>query len=196
VDDTPSGRASHSRAAGTGSFGADVAHLAAFEPLRSALDPGQGRFAAHVAFYPAGSIGMIAEPGAYTGSPVLMLLGEKDDNLPVAKVENYLAYAKVAGSPAPIEAVTYPGAYHAWTVPSLTTLQFYPEYGSTKKCPLIMIGPGGRTLLVDGQMRPFDPNTFRACMAEAPGYTMVYDEGVRARSVADAMGFLRRHLRP
>ena len=43
------------------SFGADVAHLAAFEPLRSALDPGQGRFAAHVAFYPAGSIGMIAE---------------------------------------------------------------------------------------------------------------------------------------
>jgi dienelactone hydrolase len=75
------------------SFGAEVAHLAAFEPLRSALDPGQGRFAAHVAFYPAGSMGMMAEGGAYTGSPVLMLLGEKDDNLPVSKIESYLAYA-------------------------------------------------------------------------------------------------------
>jgi dienelactone hydrolase len=125
-----------------------------------------------------------------------MLLGDKDDNLPVAKVENYLAYAKAAGAPAPIEAVTYPGAYHAWTVPSLTTLRFYPEYVSTKKCPLIVIGPGRPTLLVDGQMKPFDPNTFGACMAEAPGYSMVYDAGVRAKSVAEAAGFLQRHLRP
>jgi len=50
---------------------------------------------------------------------VLMLLGERDDNLPVAKIESYLAYARGAGNPAPIETVTYPGAYHAWTVPWL-----------------------------------------------------------------------------
>jgi dienelactone hydrolase len=37
------------------SFGGEVAHLTAFEPLRSALNPGQGRFAAHVAFYRAGN---------------------------------------------------------------------------------------------------------------------------------------------
>jgi dienelactone hydrolase len=67
------------------SFGGEVAHLAAFEALRSALNPGPGQFAAHVAFYPAGNFGAIAERGAYTGSPVLMLLGEKDDNLPVGK---------------------------------------------------------------------------------------------------------------
>jgi hypothetical protein len=46
---------------------------------------------------------VIAERGAYTGSPVLMLLGEKDDNLPLAKIESYLAYARAAGNPAPIE---------------------------------------------------------------------------------------------
>src|SRR5262249_34661925 len=57
------------------SFGADVAHMTAFESLRSALVPGQSRFAAHVAFYPAGTFGVIAERGAYTGSPVLLLLG-------------------------------------------------------------------------------------------------------------------------
>jgi dienelactone hydrolase len=176
------------------SSGGEVAHLAAFERLRAALDPGQARFAAHVAYYPAGVFGAIAEAGAYTGSPILMLLGEKDENLPVAKVDGYLAYAKAAGFPTPIETVTYQGAYHAWTAPTLTTLRFYPEYGSTKKCPLIPIGPGRPALLVDGQAKPFDPNSFGACMAEEPGYSMFYDAAVRAKSAADAMGFLQRHL--
>jgi hypothetical protein len=35
--------------------------------------------------------------GAYTGSLVLMLLGEKDDNLPVTKIQNYLAYGTPQG---------------------------------------------------------------------------------------------------
>src|SRR6266849_1473862 len=54
------------------SYGGEMAHLAALETLRSALNPGPGRFAAHVAFYPGGNYGAIAEPGAYTGAPVLM----------------------------------------------------------------------------------------------------------------------------
>ena len=178
------------------SFGGEVAHLTAFEQLRSALNPGQGRFAAHVAFYPAGNLGVIAERGAYTGAPVLMLLGDQDDNLPVAKVESYLAYAHAAENPAPIESVTYPGAYHAWTVPSLGTLRFYPQYPSTKKCPLILLGPNRPVFLIDGQAKPFDPNAFRACMDEAPGYAMAYDAAVRAQSTADAVRFLQRHLQP
>jgi dienelactone hydrolase len=178
------------------SYGGEVAHLAAFEQLRIALNPGPARFAAHVAYYPAGVFGAIAEPTAYTGSPILMLLGEKDDNLPVAKVGGYLAYAKAAGSPAPIEAMTYQGAYHAWTVPSLTRLRFYGEYASTKKCPLILLGPARPVLLVDGQIKPFDPGSFGVCIGEAPGYSMVYDAAVRARSSADALGFLQRHLGP
>jgi dienelactone hydrolase len=176
------------------SYGGEVAHLAAFAGLRAAFDPGSARFAAHVAYYPAGVFGAIAEPAAYTGSPLLMLLGEKDDNLPVAKIESYLAYAKAAGSAAPIELVTYPDAYHAWTVPSLTTLRFYPEYGSTKKCPLILLGSGRPVLLIDGQPGPFDPSAFGSCMATAPGYSMAFDAAVRARSAAESIGFLQRHL--
>lgn len=176
------------------SYGGEVAHLTAFERLRSAVDPGQARFAAHVAYYPAGVFGAVAEPKAYTGSPILMLLGERDDNLPVAKIASYLAYAKVAGFAVPIEPVTYPDAYHAWTVPSLTSLRFYGEYGSTKKCPLILLGSARPVLLIDGQLTPFDPNSFGACMAQAPGYSMVYDAAVRAKSAADSIGFLRRHL--
>ena len=176
------------------SYGGEVAHLTAFEGLRAALDPGNARFAAHVAYYPAGVFGVIAGRSAYTGAPVLMLLGGKDDNLPLAKVEGYLAYAKAAGFPAPIESVTYPDAYHAWSVPNLTTLRFYPEYPSTKLCPLILLGSGPPTLLVDGQPATFDRASIVACMAKAPGYSMVYDAAIRAKSSAESIEFLSRQL--
>jgi dienelactone hydrolase len=177
------------------SYGGEVAHLAAFETLRSALNPGPGRFAAHVAFYPGGNFGAIPETGAYTGAPVLMLLGGKDDNLPVTKIESYLAYARAAGAPAPLEIVIYPGAYHAWTVPDLTTARFYPDYVSTKKCPLILLGSKQPALLFDGEAKPFDSAAFRACVAAAPGYSMGFDAAVRTQSIADAVRFLQRTLR-
>jgi dienelactone hydrolase len=178
------------------SYGGEVAHLAAFETLRSALNPGAGRFAAHVAFYPGGNFGAIAEPGAYTGSPVLMLLGEKDDNLPVTKIESYLAYAHAAGAPAPIETVIYPGAYHAWTVSDLATARFYADFVSTKECPLILLGPKQPALLIDGAPKPFDPAAFGACVVAAPGYWMGFDEAVRAQSITDTVRFLQRSLKP
>lgn len=40
-----------------------------------------------------------------------------------------------------------------------------------------------------------DPTAFGACIAEAPGYSMVCDARVRAMSLADAMAFPQRYLR-
>lgn len=171
-----------------------MAHLTAFESMRAALDLGSLRFAAHVAFYPAGSVGVIADGGGYTGSPVLMMLGGKDDNLPVAKIEDYLAYAQAAGHPAPIELVIYPGAYHAWTVSDAPPLRFYPELVSTKKCPIILLGSGPPKILVGRETRPFDPGGYGACLREAPGYSLAYDAAVRAQSLVDALRFLQRNL--
>jgi dienelactone hydrolase len=178
------------------SFGGEVAHLTAFETLRAAMGAGPSRFAAHVATYPAGNYGARAEADAYTGAPILMLLGEKDDNLPVAKVEGYLAYASGAGHPAPITTVVYPGALHAWTVPTLGAPRFYPQYGSARKCPVILFGRGAPTVLVDGRAQPFDPDAFSACRAAGPGYSMAYDATTRTKSAADTVAFLQRHLRP
>jgi dienelactone hydrolase len=178
------------------SFGAEVAHMTAFESLRSALNPGREKFAAHVPFYPTLIFGVMPGRGAYTGSPVLMLLGGKDDDLPLAKVENYLAYARAAGNPAPIETVIYPGAYHAWTVPDLVTPRFYPELVSTKKCPVILLGPDAPMFLVDRQVKPFEPGLIGTCTREAPGYSMGFDAAVRTQSIADAVQFLQRTLRP
>ena len=71
-----------------------------------------------------------------------MLLGDKDDNLPIAKAEDYLTYLKGAGRAPPIDVSIYPGAYHAWTVSSLGGPRFYPQYPSTRKCPYILLGSG------------------------------------------------------
>jgi dienelactone hydrolase len=125
-----------------------------------------------------------------------MLLGDRDDNLPVTKIENYMGYARAAGAPAPIQTVIYPGAYHAWTVPDLTTARFFPDLVSLKKCPLFLIGPKGSALLIDGEAKPFDPAAVGACLAAAPGYSMGFDAAVRAQSIADTVSFLQRNLRP
>jgi dienelactone hydrolase len=178
------------------SFGGEVAHLTAFETLRAAMGAGPARFAAHVATYPGGTYGARAEAGAYTGAPILMLLGEKDDNLPVAKAEGYLAYAIAAGHPAPIATVVYPGAFHAWTAPTLGTPRFYPEYvASPRKCPFILFGRGAPTMLVDGRAQPLDPDALAACQAAGSGYSMGFDETTRTKSTADTVAFLQRHLR-
>jgi len=179
------------------SFGGEVAHLTAFEVLRAVMATGSSRFAAHVATYPGGSYGARAEAGAYTGAPILMLLGEKDDNLPVAKAEGYLAYASAAGHPAPIATVVYPGAFHAWTAPTLGAPRFYPQYvASSRKCPVILFGRGAPTVLVDGRERPFDPDALAACQAAGSGYSMGFDAATRTKSTADTVAFFQRHLGP
>jgi len=124
-----------------------------------------------------------------------MLLGGKDDNLPLTKIESYLSYARAAGAPAPIETVIYPGAYHAWTVSDLPAARFYPDLVSTKKCPLFLLGPKQPALLIDGEAKPLDPAAFGACVAAAPGYSMGFDRAVRAQSIADAIRFLQQSLR-
>jgi dienelactone hydrolase len=178
------------------SFGGEIAHLTALERLRSMFGLEQLRFAAHVAYYPAGVYGTVAGQGAYTTAPVLMLLGENDDNLPIAKIEEYLNYAKVAGSAAPIEVMIYPEAHHAWTVSSLGALRFYPQYGSMRKCPLVLLGASGPSLLMEGHATAFDLSILRTCMGEGRGYSMAYDATVRAKSTSDAVRFLQRSLLP
>ena len=64
--------------------------------MRSALNPARRDLPRMSRSIPPG-FGVIADRGAYTGSPLLMLLGGKDETLPVAKIENYLAYAQAAG---------------------------------------------------------------------------------------------------
>jgi len=74
--------------------------------------------------------------------------------------------------------------------------RFYPEYASTKKCPVILLGPKRVAYLIDGQLAPFDPGVLSACIGEAPGYSMGFDAAVRSQSMGDTTRFLQRHLQP
>ena len=98
--------------------------------------------------------------------------------------------------PPPIEVSIYPGAYHAWTVPSLGAPDFYPQYRSTRKCPYLLLGPSPPSLLVEGHERPMDPNVMQTCLKEGWGYSMAYDAAVRAESLRDTLAFLSKALRP
>jgi dienelactone hydrolase len=113
----------------------------------------------------------------------------------VSKVQDYLAYVRKAGMPQPFELKIYPGAWHAWTVPSLGAPRFYPQYASTRKCPSFVMGPSTMTLLVGGELTQIDPTIMQSCLREGRGYTMAYDEAMRAKALGDALGFLRRALK-
>lgn len=176
------------------SFGGEVAHDAAFERIRAALATDGERFAAHVAYYPAGVYGVVPGATAYTGAPILMMVGG-DDTLPAAKAKEYLAYATAAGHPAPIELLTYPGAAHGWTIPGLGAVQAYPYLASTRDCPFVLItAHAGLMFLVAGREQPFEDSALRSCIARNLGYDMGYDEAVRRQSTDAAIAFLKRHL--
>ena len=173
------------------SFGGEVAHLTALRQFQAALAP-NNRFAAHLSYYPAGIHAAGAE--AYTGAPVLLLLGAKDDNLPIAKVQGLIDYGKRAAPSFPVEMRVYPEGVHAWTVSTLGATRFYPQFGSTKLCPYILLERTGPAQLVRGEPRPFDPHVMDQCMRTAQGYSMGYDRALRDQSTADAIAFLKRAL--
>src|SRR5262245_42894981 len=174
------------------SFGGEVAHLAALEGVRGALATGPARSAAHVAYYPAGIYGAVARRGAYTGAPILMLLGDKDDNLPIEKVQGYRAYADAAGAAPPLQTSIHHGAYHAWTVSSLGAPRFYPQYPSMRKCPYLLLGGWPPLMLVDGQAKPVVAAEMEACGRAGQGYTMSFDEAARAAAMREVLALLQK----
>lgn len=176
------------------SFGGEVTHLAAFEPFRRSLAGGQS-FATFVSFYPAGVYAPRAEAGAYTGQPVLMLLGDRDDNLPLDKVNGFLGYEQTLNPSFPVQVRVYKGAQHAWTVASLGPARFYSQYVSTKRCPYILLGRSGPGLLVDGKEVPFDPGVIDACLRMGQGYSMGYDADLRRKSTDEVIAFIKQVLR-
>jgi dienelactone hydrolase len=175
------------------SLGGDTAHLAALTAVRNALAP-QRKFAAHVGFYPAWVDGTVAGRGAYTGAPVLLLFGSKDEVNPQPKVHAYLAYFARAHTGAPIETKVYPSAHHAWTNPRFRRPRFHADLGSARRCPMILIRAGFPRQLIDGKARKFDRALWRTCQRKSRGYTMGYSEAVRAHSLADMLAFLDKHI--
>ncbi|MBP6941971.1 MAG: alpha/beta hydrolase fold domain-containing protein [Syntrophorhabdaceae bacterium] len=180
------------------SMGGDIAHITAFEPLRASYIRGGLRFAAHVALYPTLTWGIEAGSDSYTGSSILIMVGEKDDCGPLSKLQYYLDYAKKAGSPAPVETIIYPEAYQGWGNSWYTPSSYKANLSSTAKCPFALLAPkspNGLTLLGPRGIIPFHMDRWNACMAEAKGYHIGFDENTRNRSLTDAVSFLQKAMK-
>jgi dienelactone hydrolase len=92
------------------SRGGSAAINSALEPIRHAIINDDLRFAAHVARYPGCAVPFVS--AHLDGSPMLMLLGGKDDYTPASFC---LAYAeKLRAKGASVREVVYPNANHAF----------------------------------------------------------------------------------
>jgi dienelactone hydrolase len=92
------------------SRGGSAAINSALEPIRHAIINDDLRFAAHVALYPGCAVPFVS--AHLDGSPMLMLLGGKDDYTPASFC---LAYAeKLRAKGASVREVVYPNANHAF----------------------------------------------------------------------------------
>ena len=110
------------------SRGGSAAINSALEPIRRAVIDDDLRFAAHVAVYPGCSVPFVSAD--LDGSPILMLLGGKDDYTPASFCLDYADRLRASG--ASIKAVVYPNAYHGFD--SAAPPHFRPRPTTARNC--------------------------------------------------------------
>lgn len=110
------------------SRGGVAALYSALEPFRRAVIDDDLHFAAHIAFYPG--CGIRYTSAHLDGSPILMLLGGKDNYTPAAPCVKYAQ--DLRGQGAPVTWKTYPDAYHGFDRP--TRLHVIKSATSAREC--------------------------------------------------------------
>lgn len=110
------------------SRGGSAAINSALEPVRRAVIDGDLRFAAHVAVYPGCAVPYVS--AHLDGSPILMLLGGKDDYTPASFCLDYADRLRASG--ASIKVVVYPNAYHGFD--SAAPPHFRPGPTTARDC--------------------------------------------------------------
>ncbi len=92
------------------SRGGSAAINSALEPIRRAIIDDELRFAAHVALYPGCAVPFVS--AHLDGSPILMLLGGKDDYTPASFCLDYAEKLRASG--ASVRVTVYPDANHGF----------------------------------------------------------------------------------
>jgi dienelactone hydrolase len=110
------------------SRGGSAAINSALEPIRRAVIDGDLRFAAHVALYPGCAVPFVS--AHLDGSPILMLLGGKDDYTPASFCLDYADRLRARG--ASIRVAVYPNANHGFD--STARLHFRPRATTLHNC--------------------------------------------------------------
>jgi dienelactone hydrolase len=168
------------------SRGGSAAIDTALEPIRLAVIDDDLRFAAHIALYPGCGVPFVS--AHLDGSPILMLLGGKDDYTPAS---NCLAYAgELRARGASIQVVVYPNANHGFD--SEAPPHFRPQPTTLHDCH-------GEIDLDDGVLtvQTGDQTVRGAAAAEElkrcteRGVTVGGDPEAREKAPADVADFLK-----
>jgi dienelactone hydrolase len=167
------------------SRGGVAALYSSLEPFRLAATGGSLRFAAHVAFYP--SCGISYESAHVDGSPVLILVGGKDDYTPAAPC---IAYADTLRSKgAQVTLKEYPDAWHGFDRP--TPLHSIRLATSARECHgSYNLDTKTFTMVRDGQTLSGASAVAESKRCLTTGVTLGGDSEAQAQSPAEVAKFL------
>jgi dienelactone hydrolase len=168
------------------SRGGSVAIDSALEPIRRAVIDDDLRFAAHVAIYPGCSVTQVS--AHLDGSPILMLLGGKDDYTPAPACLAHADLLRAKG--AAVSVVVYPDAYHGFD--SKAPPHFSPRRTTLRHCRgATDLDEGVFTMQKDGQtVTGADAVAeFNACAER--GVTVGGDPDAREKAPHDVADFLK-----
>ena len=168
------------------SRGGSVAIDSALEPIRRAVIDDDLRFAAHVAVYPGCSVTQVS--AHLDGSPILMLLGGKDDYTPAPACLAHADALRAKG--ASVSVVVYPDAYHGFD--SKAPPHFSPRRTTLRHCQgATDLDKGVFTMQKDGQtVTGADAAAeFKACAER--GVTLGGDPEAREKAPGEVAKFLK-----
>jgi dienelactone hydrolase len=168
------------------SRGGVAALYSSLEPFRQAATVGNLRFAAHIAFYP--SCGISYDSAHVDGSPVLMLVGGKDNYTPAAPC---IAYADTLRSKgAQVTLKEYPDAWHGFDRP--TPLHSIPLATSARECHgSYDLDSRTFTMVRDGQTLAGASAVAESKRCLTTGVTLGGDSEAQAQSPAEVAAFLK-----
>jgi dienelactone hydrolase len=168
------------------SRGGIVALYTSLERFRRAWVPGDLRFAAHLAFYPACGV-RILEDEDVSDRPIRIFHGEADDWTPVEPCREYVARLRAAGKDARLFA--YPGARHAFDVPMLPHEMRLRRVENAYACRFV---ERERGVVVDPATGA-PAGTSSPCVTR--GATIGHHPEARRAAIADVLATLRQGLR-
>ena len=172
--------------------------LTAFERLRRALAPGQRRFAAHVAYYPAGNYGTAGRGrGLYRRADLASAGREgrqparREGRRSISPTPTAAGYPRCPSRFSPIRVLITPGRFPP-SVPRASIRNIPARENVRSSC----LAQAGRPSLSAARKRRSTSMPWSAAGRRVAGYTMAFDASIRTKSTSDAVAFLRQHLSP
>ena len=175
------------------SLGAAAALYSMFEPVASGVLGDTGpRFSAYASFYAGCSFDF--EDFRVEGSPVLLMMGEKDEGMSIERCE--WLQQKLQQQGVDVELEVYPGAGHGWELPYPQAFQ--PGLAVTRDCLMLWTESGETIEQSTGHSidTPWGAALAFSQCAIRDGYTMGRNEQAMEQSWQDFHGFLMRVWTP